>query len=111
MAKGRVMMREFCNALFPTLVQLHAQVLQSAISLLQERGLEVTRAKYGEGEVEDLELVLLCFKSLSTMMCYGFDDVSTDPAGVVRTISSNISHVARLVDPAGATGRLSSPVQ
>lgn len=78
MAKGRLMMREFSQHLFPTLVQLHGQLLESAINQLNLRGLDVTRAKCNEGEVEDFDLVLLAFKCLTTLLIYGFEKPAED---------------------------------
>lgn len=78
-------MREFSATMFPLLTEIHAQLLANAIDRLEMHGLSVMRSQTGEGDVEDLELLLLCFRSISTIMIYGFQNSSLDPLARVSS--------------------------
>lgn len=68
--KGRYLMYKVGEAFFPTLKELHERMMNAAVEKMGREGLA------GGEEIEEMELALLAFKSLSKLLVYGFKDAS-----------------------------------
>jgi hypothetical protein len=101
--KGRLILASLGAILFPTLRQLHEQVLAAAVDKLRTQGLTT-----GE-DIEDVELALLSFKSLAKLIVYGFKDASIDDAAKVRPRASEEYTTADLWDCRLSSHRQSRP--
>lgn len=66
-------MSELAKSLLPPLRQLHEQMLNVGMERLRKEGLpDENRANETKGNVEELELSLLAFKSLTKLLVYGY---------------------------------------
>ncbi|KAK4057588.1 hypothetical protein OIO90_001233 [Microbotryomycetes sp. JL221] len=92
MPKGRAIMNQMTNLFFPILKQLHQQMLNMTINKLQQHGFN-----YEEQEIEEIELSLLAFKSLSKMILYGFKEPHKDET--VRSLwHSSLTTLSTLIN-------------
>lgn len=80
MMKGRVLMIKIGEEFFSTLRELHERMLNGTVEEMRREGLA------GGEEIEEMELALLAFKSLSKLLVYGTKDASEDEAVKVSEI-------------------------
>jgi hypothetical protein len=76
--KGRLLMFKVAETLFPTVRELHERMLSGAVDKLRKDGFA------GGEEVEDIELALVAFKTLSKLLVYGFQHPDQQDMSKVR---------------------------
>lgn len=74
------MMIKIGEEFFSTLRELHERMLNGTVEEMRREGLA------GGEEIEEMELALLAFKSLSKLLVYGTKDASEDEAVKVSEI-------------------------